>query len=547
MASFEPALHSNAQIRQEMTTQYRSPNEFELDERTFINASDDSFDLDREDYEGQSLTRNEFQKYPKAPTGLAWWTSSFSRRLGEVLGHGLRPSKSKRSHLLQRQRNRRVGFLLHAFAIAISALVILTGIFRPSYTRLPPQYQELRQLTQSSDVDGRANARNEKIFIAASIFDPKGDLAKGAWGESVRQLIQILGRKNVFLSIYENDAGDVAQEALDAFRPTIPCDYDIVFQPHLDSTSIGTVTVAGEERIDRIAYLAETRNRALRPLDLSRTKYDKVLYLNDVMFDPVEAVQLLFATGATSDGHTTYRAACAVDFINPFKFYDTFATRDLEGYSMGIPFYPWFTDSGQSVSRRDVLDQKDTVRVRSCWGGMVAFDAKYLQVSPGRLDELNVAGRNLAESENFRGFRFRAEEDTYWSASECCLIHADIQSPEPDHEGIYMNPYVRVAYDSTTLSWLRFTRRFERLYSPIHNLCNHLVGLPWFNPRRDEVPGTIVTEKVWVWDIFSPVGSFEMVERNASHTGFCGTRQLQVMKKHKKPGQKPWEHLPIPS
>ena len=74
-----------------------------------------------------------------------------------------------------------------------------------------------------------------------------------------------------------------------------------------------------------------------------------------------------------------YRAACGVDFINPVKFYDTYATRDLEGYSMGLSFYPRFTDAGKAKSQRDVLEQKDAVRVRSCWGGIVAFDEKYFQ------------------------------------------------------------------------------------------------------------------------------------------------------------------------
>ena len=41
-----------------------------------------------------------------------------------------------------------------------------------------------------------------------------------------------------------------------------------------------------------------------------------------------------------------------------------------------------------------------------------------------------------------------------------------------------MNPYVRVVYDVRTLGWLPYTRRVERLYSPIHTILNHLVGMP---------------------------------------------------------------------
>ncbi len=121
----------------------------------------------------------------------------------------------------------------------------------------------------------------------------------------------------------------------------------------------------------RIAFLAEVRNRALRPLEADpTTRYDKLLFINDVFFNPIDAVQLLFSTNVGSSGRAEYGAACAVDFINAFKFYDRFATRDFEGYTMGIPFFPWFTDAGEAVSRRDVLEGKDAVRVRACWGGM---------------------------------------------------------------------------------------------------------------------------------------------------------------------------------
>ncbi|KAL9112609.1 MAG: hypothetical protein Q9227_003180 [Pyrenula ochraceoflavens] len=516
----------------------------ELDDQNSFKASN-SFDLDREDYELQSLTRAEFQKYPKRSQTSLRWVSHLSDLLRKILGCG-RNSNAKRSPLLRRSRNRRLGFILHTCAISLLTLILLTGIFRPSYTHPPLHYEELRSAAESSDAEGRANPRNEKIFIAASIFDPQGTLVTGRWAESVLQLVQLLGSKNVFLSVYENDAGDVASDALNIFKSKLQCENRVVFEAHLDTTSVGTVTVRGEERIDRIAYLAETRNRALTPLEQNKKQFDKMLYLNDVVFNPIEAIQLLFATKIDKDGRTTYRAACAVDFINPFKFYDTFATRDLEGFSMGIPFYPWFTNAGRGDSRRDVLNQKDAVRVRSCWGGMVAFDAKYFQTKQNRLDELDAAGQGFAQTEDFHGFRFRAEKDTFWSASECCLIHADIQSPKNEHEGIYLNPYVRVAYGSRTLSWLGFTRRFERLYSPIHNLLNHMVGMPWFNPRRDQTPGSIVTEKVWAEDISSPGGSYEWIERNGSHAGFCGTRQLQVMRKNKIAGRKPWEIIPAP-
>ena len=527
-----------------MRERYLHPDEFELANRD-SSESKDSFDLDEEDPETQGLTT---QAYRKRDLSTWEYLVLLLRRLASVVirqtprANGLvlksLPLPS-RSHSI-----RRLLSLFYGFALTILTISVLTAVFRPSYTHLPQQYQTLRQRAIESDESGRANALGEKVFIVASIFDPEGDLAQGPWGQAVLDLVDILGPSNVFLSIYENDAGHKAKNALEALESKVECDHELVFEEHLDPDTLPHVTLPDKTtKVKRIEYLAEVRNRALRPLETSDVKWDKIIYLNDVIFDPIDAAQLLFSTtaGGENDGRTKYRAACAVDFINPFKFYDTFATRDAEGYSMGVPFFPWFTDSGNGQSRQDVLDQKEAVMVRSCWGGIVAFDDKYFQFEFA--DKLTTLGDITKTSSS--GFRFRAEEDTYWDASECCLIHADIQSPDPTDTGIYLNPYIRVAYDVTTFSWLSFTRRFERLYTPIHWLINHLVGLPWKNPRRAEIPGAQVEEKVWIPD--SNGGSFQSVTRNASHAGFCGVRSLQVLLDHPIPGHKPYESLPIPS
>ncbi len=377
---------------------------------------------------------------------------------------------------------------------------------------------------------------------------------------------------------------------------------------HLPLEDIPTITLpTGKQRVKRVAYLAEVRNRALRPLDATwarsfnehtttDTQFDKLLFLNDVVFSPLDAAQLLFSTNFDyQNGRTRYRAACSVDFINAFKFYDTYATRDLGGYGVGVPFFPWFSDAGKAESRQDVLDGKDAVRVRSCWGGMVAFEAKWFQQA--RVEEPAVENPNmdeeddeaapsyeaLANSDDDRNLnwhwndsflvppmtsrsdlepiRFRSEEDLYWDASECCLINADLQTPrDPSNTskdtGIYMNPYVRVAYDARSFGWLGFTRRFERLYSLPHTAINHLVGLPWYNPRRTEEEGDLVEEKVWVQDDPDSdsnagkdkkvKGSYQTLKRTAGRGGFCGTRKLQVLRENRKEGEKMWEPLPVP-
>jgi Cryptococcal mannosyltransferase 1 len=425
---------------------------------------------------------------------------------------------------------RKTLYFSYAFLIVLFSTIIVAAVFYPSYTSLPRHYQELRDQVKSSSQPGRGNPRHEKIFIAASIRDRHGRLARGVWADKVLELVELLGPDNVFLSIYENDAGAVGRAALQELEERLAFPHLLEFDEHLPADVFPSITLPdGTPGVKRIAYLAEVRNRALRPLEASEVRYDKLLYLNDVIFNPVDVLNLLFSTNMAETGLTNYRAACAVDFINPFKFYDMFATRDSEGHSMGVPFFPWFTASGEAQSLQDVLDGRDAVRVRSCWGGMVAFDAKFFQKSPSKDQEPITA---LGEFRHTSApYRFRAEEDLFWDASECCLIHADIQDPYSDDSGIYMNPYVRVAYGTRTLSWLGFTRRFERLYSPIHFLLTSMTGMPWYNPRRAEHVGEVVEESVWVPDqSLVAGGSFQFVSRIATNSGFCGRRGLQVMR-----------------
>jgi hypothetical protein len=297
-------------------------------------------------------------------------------------------------------------------------------------------------------------------------------------------------------------------------------------------------------------------------------KFDKLLFINDVVFDAKDAADLLFATNIGPDGKTQYHAACAMDFINPFKFYDTFATRDAEGYRTGVPIFPWFSTAGNGYSRRDVQLNSDAVRVKACWGGMVAFEAKWFaQKAPDSKE--NAVGMTP--------ITFRATDELFWDSSECCLVHADLAAmasihPEPwkdlsvNNQGIYINPYIRVAYDTRTHSWLAFTRRFERLYSLPQSIINWLAGRPGDQSRRALEPGIEFDNREWVYD--GPInndkgsgmmtnsedlmmeirhnGHWETIRRHAEPGGFCGTMQLLVLKKRWERGERIWERIGPP-
>lgn len=519
-----------------MQSRLHDNDDYELVNRE--SSESEAFDLDSADFQSHGPTSSLHPRKYSSSRLVSFVSCLVPFRIKRLLDRQNR--RRKPSKLASRVRcgrsrpSRRCCLALNACLAILAVLLALTALLRPSYTDPPAHYRALRKSIESSNDYGRANPEGQKVFIAASIYDEGGDLLGGEWGDRVLDLIDILGNRNVFLSIYENDAGGESMNAQAQFEKQIQCKHNLNRDPEFSADEVEHITLPdGSNRVKRIAYLAKVRNKALLPLEEKPiVKYDKILFMNDVIFDPIEAAQLLLSTNSDEHGHANYRAACAVDFVNPFKFYDTYATRDFDGYSMGVPFFPWFTTSGTGASREDVLQGRDAVRVKSCWGGMVAFDAKPFQSS----DPL----------------RFRASPDLYWDASECCLIHADLMNQKPTKGedksvGIYMNPFVRVAYSSRTLGWLHFVRRFERLYAVPHNLINHLVGLPWTNPRRKEIAGAHVKESVWTPDLsLKAGGAFQMQTRTSAGDGFCGRKALQLIKEEQRKGEKNWEAMPVP-
>lgn len=230
------------------------------------------------------------------------------------------------------------------------------------------------------------------------------------------QLVDGIGRERVFVSVYGGPRG--ALKELERMLGEVEKRIVSEEEEGLDMGGMQrTVLPTGEKRVKRIAWLAEVRNKLLEPLysvldsgsgfmststgaskksklelnpnpnfnstsrflskDGTHLTFSKLLFINDVYFTPSDALRLLWGTNLDSNGVARYKAVCAADFVSSWKFYDTFATRDVEGYSIGVPIYPWFANEGEARSRRDVLEGRDSVRVRSCWGGMVAFEGGY--------------------------------------------------------------------------------------------------------------------------------------------------------------------------
>ncbi|MCJ1439140.1 hypothetical protein MMC27_008531 [Xylographa pallens] len=412
-----------------------------------------------------------------------------------------------------KQRPILLQFFRSLIAVTFSIVFLFSVFLSSPYVHFPAWYPH-RGLSTAGE--GSANPTNEKIFIAANIIDE--GLIRGPWGAAVQDLVYLLGRSNVFLSVYENDSGLGTKAALEELRNKVTCDASIV-STTLPLSTIQSVNppFIGYPVTRRITYLATLRNLALLPLTYSLSptpgspdaplsststagyrqvpqepsEYSKILFLNDVIFSPEEAAHLLFDTNGGN-----YSAACALDFINPVKFYDTFALRNTEGDGIGLPLYPFFTPG---PSQSALISGSDSVPVKSCWGGMVAFEARFFT----RRDS---------------PVRFRSEQaETTRESSECCLVHADID----DAARTFVNPFVRVAYGPKTFSLLRYTKRFERLWYLPHKFLSWVVGMPWKNPRRDEKAG----------ETFQDHGlDSQGMQRIARKGGFCSIKGLFLVR-----------------
>lgn len=213
-----------------------------------------------------------------------------------------------------------------------------------------------------------------------------------------------------------------------------------------------------------MSYLAEMRNRALSPLDKQEpddtATYDKVLFLNDIAFRPIDAAHLLFSTNADvsphGDSRSRYLSACGLDYDSPFHFYDSFAQRDADGFSMGFDYFPVFSEAGRGASRAAILAQSDAVPASACWNGIVAMRARHVQNLNASLprDDFRRMGGHVIDPSRPRlvaaPVRFRYEPEAFIEGCECCLFLADLTQvarKSGDSElGVYVNPYVRLAY-----------------------------------------------------------------------------------------------------
>ncbi|KAH7171040.1 glycosyltransferase family 69 protein [Dactylonectria macrodidyma] len=272
----------------------------------------------------------------------------------------------------------------------------------------------------------------ERIYIASMHWN-NGKILRHHWNDAVIKLTELFGPENVFVSIYESGSWDDSKEVLRELdgqleRRGVLRRIELSATTHHDEIAKGDqgegwIKTSRGTELRRIPYLAKLRNKTIRDLvelHENGTTFDKVLFLNDVVFTTDDVLKLLNTNGGE------YAAACSLDFSKPPLYYDTFALRDTQGEAHAMQTWPYLHSS---ASRNALVNHVDAVPVKSCWNGIVAMPAEPF-ISSSAL-------------------RFRAVTDSLAShhleGSECCLIHAD--NPLSKTRGVFLNPHVRVGYN----------------------------------------------------------------------------------------------------
>ncbi|ORY91923.1 cryptococcal mannosyltransferase 1-domain-containing protein [Syncephalastrum racemosum] len=263
------------------------------------------------------------------------------------------------------------------------------------------------------------------LFIAANLHNNEDILKR--WMIQAERVAHWAGTDRAYISVYESGSNDKTPEMLERWKK------------RLEAANIRhTIVTHGagfDGSLGRMTNLAKFRNEALAPLT---AEYEKILFINDVVYELSDAITLLNTQGGK------YDAACAMDFFG--QFYDVFATREITGKPLGSGNYPYFEDSAS----QKLLRAGEPVPVFSCWNGMVALNsAPFLQG--------HVSFRPLVPNDAAAPLE----------ASECCLVFVDFR--QLHYTRIFINPRVKVGYDGFHYWYARY---ILPLWNPFLSMTN---------------------------------------------------------------------------
>ncbi|KAJ2299816.1 hypothetical protein IWW55_004083 [Coemansia sp. RSA 2706] len=260
-------------------------------------------------------------------------------------------------------------------------------------------------------------------FIAVNLFNSEHVLPNMA--TQLLALAEMLGRKRVFISVFENGSTDNTKPILRVFERTL-AELGI---PH-------KIVADNDQRpqmYHRIEYMAELRNRALEPL-YAHNAYSRVVFLNDIFVCLPDLAELLYQ----SQFHRTH-LTCAEDFDtrhNSLEFYDTWVSRDMLGQAFKSRHQNIAEDSAALIGQL----HNRPFQVQCCWNGLAVLDAQVF------------SGSNA--------LRFRRSGPSECSASECSLLCNDLW--RAGYQRMLVVPRIKVAYNVETRDRLRQPLNFPR-------------------------------------------------------------------------------------
>ncbi|KAJ2354127.1 hypothetical protein IWW50_000831 [Coemansia erecta] len=270
---------------------------------------------------------------------------------------------------------------------------------------------------------GNVSQSAGRVFVAVNLFNSERVLPNMA--TQLLAFAEMLGRKRVFLSVYENGSTDNTKGILRAFAQTL----GEMGIPH----KITTDDKRRPQLYHRIEYMAAIRNRALEPLYSSNT-YDRVVFINDVYFCLPDLLELLHQ----AQFHDTH-LACAEDFDTrhgALEFYDTWVSRDMLGQAFKNRYQNIAADGMALVGQL----RNRPFQAQCCWNGMAVLDARVFSGASA--------------------LRFRRSSLGECSASECSLLCNDLW--KSGRRRVVVVPRVKVSYNVETRDRLRQPHSFPR-------------------------------------------------------------------------------------
>lgn len=380
--------------------------------------------------------------------------------------------------------------------------------------------------------------QNQKIYVTAQFWTSEWILAVH-WIDAFLRLVHTLGPENIYVSILSSsslDNTDGAVRYLESQLAELGVERTVILDPttHESAISAGPEDASGNPRpgwvtthdtdspiakeLRRIPYLSDIRNKGLEPLLRMHRKtgrtFDRILHLNDVVFEPKDILSLL----ATNAGN--FDVACGLDYSRPPVLYDTFAVRDMSFRGPVMSTFPFFN----TPSSRDAMLAGLPTPVTSCWNGIIAVDAApyYDQPMPGHPHRVQ------------KGLRFRGVPDSlaayYLEASECCLIHADLLASGQAHRGIYINPAVRTGYEPEAYQAVHF----GPLGSNFVSAWQYLKGVWAARLSRWEVDGVSSSAGQHMAEVYKRINIWEEEGRLNGQAreelgGYCTILEMHIM------------------